>query len=581
MIRHFRAKSIRTQLKIIILGTGILFAVLCFLIFGFIREIVYLNADRNTQLSALQLSSELGFMSEKMKTFSASMCLDETIQAMLAGDVRESTAYIRDISETFIQYQILEPEIEDLSLVSDRIHYSRLYTDETLDEIRTAAGEENFDGWIGIRAHDYQADRDKNDLFVYAANVIVDGRNIGTLVISVDYVSGLLPFGENDTLHCLCEDGTVLYCFNADIEEAQSILNTRPATRPDRSGEYFWHSNAVSGISAELVTVLDTGKINTGLGRGTILIWLCFLIPVLMALLIFAVIRQSVVVPLGRFDSLIRDMRSRGQRNLRERPHFGGCQEIEHIGVEFADMLDDIHDMNEKIFDNTARIYEMEVQKKEAELEYLRSQINPHFLYNTLDMMRHMALRSGAGAVADVAMDMGRIFRFSSKGDFLVTLKEETVMTMAYIRIQQKRFEGKLQVRSFIPDELLGQTVPKMILQPLVENAIFYGIEPKGSVGTIFIGARMERNTAFTAAAQQESLIITVKDDGVGMDAMRLETIRATLADPNADLKHHVGILNTHRRIALYYGEGYGITIESREGEGTTVIIRTGAKQEG
>ena len=182
-------------------------------------------------------------------------------------------------------------------------------------------------------------------------------------------------------------------------------------------------------------------------------------------------------------------------------------------------MLSDIAQLNKQIFDTATDLYEVKVQKQQAELSYLRSQIDPHFLYNTLEVFRKEALEKDAPELAQMAVDMGNIFRYSTKGESIVPLRDEISIIKSYIRIQKNRFQGKIEVFYFLPGETLQIPVMKMLLQPVVENAIFHGLEPKDGKGNLYLGARIEKRT----------LIITVKDDGVGIDPQTLRELEEAL----------------------------------------------------
>ena len=172
-----------------------------------------------------------------------------------------------------------------------------------------------------------------------------------------------------------------------------------------------------------------------------------------------------------------------------------------------------------------------------------------------------MAMQKDAPELAQMAVDMGNIFRYSTKGGTNVRLADEIAIIKSYIRIQQKRFRGKIEVFYFLPRETLEVPVMKMLLQPLVENAINHGLEPKEEKGNLYIGARLE----------EDKLILTVKDDGVGIPHEKLRELNELLKQDHYDTSRHVGILNTQARIRLQYGKPYGITVESEKLDGTTV----------
>lgn len=335
-----------------------------------------------------------------------------------------------------------------------------------------------------------------------------------------------------------------------------------------RAGGYSVHSYYFEEMDCYLLSVLDIRSTGEGTEYIQLLVWGCILLSAVFCILFFLLLTTGIVRPLGQFHETILQIRQTNQRGLKTDLHLEGCAEITELGSEFTGMLDDIEKLNRKIFQSAVDLYELKVQKQEAELAYLRSQVDPHFLYNTLEVVRKMALEKQAPEIAQMAVDMGHIFRYSAKGEDEVTLEEEIAIIKSYIRIQQMRFAGKIEVFYFIPDEVLQLRVMKMLLQPIVENSVFHGLEPKRGSGSLFIGARLEGDT----------LVLTVKDDGIGIVRERLTELQRQLAEENADTSAHVGVLNTNARIRLYYGRMYGISIESCPEDGTTVILRLPAQ---
>lgn len=216
------------------------------------------------------------------------------------------------------------------------------------------------------------------------------------------------------------------------------------------------------------------------------------------------------------------------------------------------------------------RGYAAELLAKQAELEALQSQINPHFLYNTLESIRGRALVEGCEDVAEMAEALAALFRYSisQKGD-LVTLEEELHNLGNYFLIQQYRFHNKFEVRYAIEDpELLSALLPRMSLQPLVENAIYHGLETKIGKGIVMIKVTEYR----------EKIEIAIEDNGSGIDDERLKQLNLWLSQglmPKEAEGARIGIalLNVNKRIALYFGEIYGLRIYSTLGYGTDVRL--------
>jgi len=209
-----------------------------------------------------------------------------------------------------------------------------------------------------------------------------------------------------------------------------------------------------------------------------------------------------------------------------------------------------------------------ERQKREAELRVLQAHIKPHFLYNTLDTINWMARKKGADDVAEVVNSLSRLFRIGlSKGKDMIQLNEEIEHIHSYLKIQSARYKNKLNYSIQVDPEIEKASVIKLVLQPIVENAIYHGIKERRGPGNISINA-MEQNG---------NIIIKVLDDGVGIPMERLDLLRENLAADfhatDETKKIGYGVMNVQARIKLTFGDPYGIHVESEVSKGTIVTI--------
>lgn len=231
--------------------------------------------------------------------------------------------------------------------------------------------------------------------------------------------------------------------------------------------------------------------------------------------------------------------------------------ELGSLGSSFNTMIVEIDQL-------IKMVYKEQKDKREAELGMLQSQINPHFLYNTLDTIQWMALENGVTDIVRIIEALTRLFRIGlSKGKDLITLEEEIQHVSSYLTIQKVRYEDKLEYSISVIEDMKGILVPKLMLQPLVENSIYHGVKEKRSKGHISI--EMER--------LDETLRIVVRDDGKGMTDDILESIQMNLESKVQENKVGYGMFNVHERIQLLYGEDFGITIHSEENRGTEVSV--------
>ena len=214
---------------------------------------------------------------------------------------------------------------------------------------------------------------------------------------------------------------------------------------------------------------------------------------------------------------------------------------------------------------------EDEKQKQDLEYRMLQNQINPHFIYNTLNSIKWMATIQHAPGIAEMVTALSRLLKSVSKSnERLVPLYEEFALLNDYFTIQQYRYGGTITLDvSYIEDEKLNHSclIPRFTLQPLVENAIFHGIEPKGSAGEVTL--RVERDTA------NGDVLIRLTDDGIGMTAEQAAKALQEPGPEEAAAKYPpVGMGNVHKRLQYSFGEAYGLSIESEPGVGTTVMVR-------
>lgn len=236
----------------------------------------------------------------------------------------------------------------------------------------------------------------------------------------------------------------------------------------------------------------------------------------------------------------------------------GGQDELAVLNVSFNHMMERIGNLVEDI-----RVEQLKLRA--TELNLLQAQINPHFLYNTLDAIIWLAEAGQTDQVITMVSALSDFFRTTlSKGRDFISVKEEETHIRSYLRIQQFRYRDILEYAIDIPDSLYEYQVLKLTMQPLVENALYHGIKNKRGVGRITARGRMEG----------DRLVLSVEDNGIGMTPERLEAVRRGLEkETEEQADGGFGLYNVQQRIKLYYGPEYGMTIQSVYGEGTRVEI--------
>ena len=215
------------------------------------------------------------------------------------------------------------------------------------------------------------------------------------------------------------------------------------------------------------------------------------------------------------------------------------------------------------------QVKEEQKQLRKAEFELLQAQINPHFLYNTLDAIVWSAEGGNKEQVVKMVGSLSDFFRTSlNRGKEIISVREELQHVRSYLEIQQIRYMDILSYEIAVPEELFNYKIPKITVQPLVENALYHGIKNHRGGGKITI----------TGKAYEEFFAITVRDNGAGMSGERLMEVRNGIREGGNNKDAVYGLYNVNQRIILNFGEEYGISVDSKEGEGTEVTIKLPSK---
>ncbi len=239
---------------------------------------------------------------------------------------------------------------------------------------------------------------------------------------------------------------------------------------------------------------------------------------------------------------------------------------------ELGDLERSFNQMVQQIRNLMDDVREDQVQLRKAELRTLQAQINPHFLYNTLDSINWLSREGRNEDIVTLVGSLTTLFRTGiSRGQDIIPLSEEISHIRSYLTIQKIRYENQFEYELDIDESALDCLTLKLILQPVVENALYHGIKMKKGKGMISIRARRVRSL----------IIIEVSDNGAGIRQERLEEVRRALSSPVSEAEPTVyGLKNVHDRLKIYYGEPYGLNIHSIEDEGTTVTLKLPGDQD-
>lgn len=268
---------------------------------------------------------------------------------------------------------------------------------------------------------------------------------------------------------------------------------------------------------------------------------------------------------------LVLDMKRVGSRDMGFRIKVRSTNEVGMLACDINRVINEREEMARDMINTQARLYESELSQKQAEFSALQSQINPHFLYNTLNCISSIGLEYGSREIAQITSCMSKIFRYSIKKDNLVRIRDELDCIQAYMNIIAIRYENKFIIDIDVDQGLLEMQTPKMILQPIVENAVYHGLERMDQGGRLQVTGSIDAHG---------DVCFQITDTGKGMEPEQLASLQAKLgmaspeSAPDGQPATSIGLSNIHNRLRLLFGEGYGIAIESQLGHGTTVTLR-------
>lgn len=395
---------------------------------------------------------------------------------------------------------------------------------------------------------------------------------LGDMVV---FVSPSLFFGEeyqytldpNTQIYLVDENGQIVYsddqdCINGTAENAVNIcdlvdfpihMSDAKQTRTEMAdGKLIvYRKSDITELS--LVRVIELEKVVREASHFLYMVGALAVVLIVLSFALSLIFSSSFTRPI---EEVIKKIQYIAEGNFDYRHNIGpGGKKFELLYQNLYKMENDIKKMIEE---NRRK----EKEKRRLELSMLQMQINPHFLYNTLSSIKWMAVFQRAKGIESMVNSLGIVLQASySKMDEFVTLDEELDILGHYLNIQKIRYQGKIQMNLICKNQqLLSCYVPRFILQPVVENAVFHGIAPKDGEGEIKI----------IIAEEPGNLKITVEDNGVGMDETVLENV---LKRSKGERQGHIGLANVHSRIRLIYGSEYGVHVESLKGKYTKVRI--------
>lgn len=349
--------------------------------------------------------------------------------------------------------------------------------------------------------------------------------------------------------------GQILYSTSEDL-----IGTGTSFSEMENNKEWYYNSSTAGSSGMKVIYILKNSLLleNINQMKGTIALVLLIAIgtTIFVNFIVYKIFN-------GRVRTLMNYMRQVQQGNLQLRVPVKSQDEIGILGQSFNQMC-------EKLEEHIALEYRAGIELKNAEISALQAQIDPHFLYNTLDSIKAKALSEHSEGTAEMIVLLAKLFRWSSRTkDKLVSLEEELDYIRTYLKLQSYRYREELDIDINISDEYLDYAIPKLILQPVVENIIKHAFIDQERPGIVSITARVK-----VEENQKKSLDITICDNGIGMTEETLIWVKNKLNENDAqDEFDSIGIQNVHHRLRLLFGDKYGLSIQSIQEFGTAVKI--------
>ncbi len=578
--------NISIKRKIIILGLiMILYPIILVIIFGMynnekiIKDRFVSYVENDVMNAKVRMSNDLDFMEE---------IFQEVLYNIDAYDLFRSKPKDININNTMLEYKFQkdmnkylkstifakqEFDLVTMQFVSDdSVYYAA--KEKGLVNIGKIPKEEFKKVTENNNQVLYYFDKEDNGQYIYLVRSIYDINSfdkIGIMSFRIDnnYLQEILSHTYREPA-----ESTYLYTYEGDrivyagrnynnqiIESKKLYLNEKGTyTHTINGNNYYVIVETIDDVNLKIISVITTDMLISDTRKVFDLIIILCIISMPIYIIIANMIYSEIISPFNLLVSKMKDI-EKGELNT----------SIDIIRKnEIGYLYNSFNSMAKRLKYLVECVYEEEIARKNAEIAALQSQINPHFLYNTLETINWKAQLSGEQDIAEMVQALSKLMdaNMNRNGKKFSTIEQEIQYMDSYLFLIQKRFGKKIEYDKIIDQNILKEKLPKLIIQPIVENAIKHGIEPVGR-GKILIGI----------SEKDEKLIIEVEDNGAGIEVPKLKSINVELSDnkyiaEEQDNSKSIGLKNVYRRLLLIYGKEAEISILSTYTKGTKVTLK-------
>ena len=531
------------------------------------------QANRNMLMSVTSLTTSIANI----------IASDESLQALIATEYSTTndvyTAYrnfslLEEFSNNHAEITDLRLYISNPSLVSSGKYYALTPEVESTVWYQELSGHPAETSWIYTDSFSSAA-----NLYLLRKITLPDSRNFAVLVIGVsnNYLSSM-NHNSRQVTYLTLNDNIVFYSTDKEAVGHPLMLTMLSDLTDYTTSNYLLNGNKVFGqestlkvfSSSETFHILTISKDNRQMMQTLLIISLIILIVALIPLLVFTFFSNTYT---KRLLAVREQMHRIAQGNLSIGGEFIGNDELGELFRDMKTTITGIQELHLRILTEQKEKDQLALRQQQIQFELLASQINPHFLFNTLETIRMHALLSNQTELNNIILKLGQTLRYALDAPASsTTLAKALEYLESYLEIQHFRFQDKLNYSIQIHPNLEPKncSILPFLLQPIVENSVTHGFSTKKKGGKISISAFL----------RNKELIITISDNGCGILPEKLAEMNETLSAYRETVSTaHIGIHNVNNRIKLHYGETYGLSFESRPGQGTTATIKIPYKE--
>ncbi len=567
-IKNYFSKGKSIEFKII---SSCLIIILCFALFVAIYTIRSFGyyIDESSKTKSQEISRQIvnnyeGYINDIINTF------DIVIERLENIDIVNENDYVLNL---FNEILINNPDISNIVIFDIDgnciANTSNNNYNSTIVKQMTWFSNAVNEPSIHYFSSPYSPTPSQNEIYVtkYFNYDIENGRGIILMEIKFDKIITLAEnsnLGENGQILIVDSNYGVVFTTSSDNEVTENLrsravnLALGTSIADIKSNRMFAFVETITNTRWRLAIFINIDESKTARDNFTFALLIISFFAIITTVIVVSFLSRSIAHPLKQLEKTMKEIEDADYFTVQE-VNIGKQMEVASLSASFNNMMHRIKELMDKV------VEEQEAQRK-SELKALQNQINPHFLYNTLDSIVWLIDNDKNKEASEMVVSLAKLFRISiSRGRNIISVKDEIEHAKSYLLIQSIRYANAFKYEFDVDPNVLEFTTMKLILQPLIENAIYHGLKNRIDEGKLKISAHLINN----------KIVFKVEDNGYGIKEEKIEELYRNFKNP--DLNDGVGLKNVYLRLKIYYGDEANLLINSELDEGTiiTIIIPT------